>query len=131
MANRFSNRECTYKIDPVFNRSATLPDEANQVTGGMCTWVIGTQTASHNLDIQRYEMTNYKEYPQEGKPIIVIKCIGNATAPNTIPVRCDDGAGGFTTLYTFAADYSVTPRYIVVRLSATLGADGRRLWELA
>ena len=87
-------------------------------------------TGALNLDVQRYEQTNYKEYPQEGKPIIVIKSIGNNTGPNTVAVRCDDGAGGFTTLYTFAADYSATPRYIVLRLSATLAADGRRVWEL-
>lgn len=130
MATYYSYKYNTYKIDPVQNRSVTLADANNVIEGGMCTWVIGTQTANHNLDIARYDATNYKDNVAEGKPVIIIKCIGDASGFN-VAVRCDDGAAGYTTLYTFAADYSVTPRYIAVRLSATLGADGRRLWELA
>lgn len=130
MADYYSSTYNTHKIDHIANRSATLGDAAATITGNMCTWVIGTQTATHNFDIKRFENTDFSEYQPEGKPVIVIKCIASAAVFNVV-IRCDDGAGGYTTLYTFAADYSVTPAYVAVRISDTLGADGRYLWELA
>ncbi len=131
MADYYSSNYYTHKIDKIANRSETLPDAAATITGNMCTWVIGTQTATHNFDIKRYENTKFSEYlPEVGKPTIIIKCIASAAVFNVV-IRCDDGAGGYTTLCTFAADYSVTPSYFVARISDTLGADGRYLWEAA
>jgi hypothetical protein len=133
MARYISSKYATHKIDNIFNRSEDLADENNVIEGGLCTWIIPTNTAAHNLDVLRYDPTRASEYLQEnGKPIIIVKCIGDASVFN-VTLRCDNGAGGMTTLYTFAANYAPAnaPRYVVLRVSATAGADGHPLWEIA
>ena len=131
MSNYYSSKYKTHNTDRIKNRSVTLADEANVILGNNCTWVIGTQTGSHNLDVLPFDPTNFAEFNNdERKPVVVIKCIGDASVNNVV-VRTSDGAGGMTTLYTFAADYSGTPRYLALRISATAGADGKFLWEVA
>lgn len=134
MALYFSSKYQTHKIDNVFNRSEDLADEASTIEGGACTWVIPTLGATRIITVQRYDPTRAAEYLQEnGKPIVVIKCKGDASVNNATIVTSDGAipTAGTTTLYTFAADYSATPRYLVLRVSATSGADGHPLWEVA
>jgi hypothetical protein len=133
MANYYSSTYATYKIDPMLNRSGNLADEDNTITGGRCVWEIGELGAGRNLTVARYEPTDYSEYPTEGKPHVIIKLKGDYTA-NNLTIRCDDGAGGYTTLHTENLDLNAgaaSYRYIVLRLSSTSGADGRKLWEKA
>lgn len=123
----------THKIDKVFNRSTSLTDADNTIEGGKCTWVIPTLGASRTITVLRPDFTRSSQLQQEdGKPVIIIKCIGDASVNNAIIVS-HNGAitPGTNTLYTFAADYSATPRFIVLRVSATFGADGRPIWEIA
>lgn len=104
---------------------------ASTIEGNKVVWNITTAGASYDLTVAEYDATRTSQYKYvDGQPVIVIKCSVDCSA-NNVAVKSSDGAGSTTTHYTFAADYSVTPRYIALRLSATEGADGTRLWELA
>jgi len=92
MATYYSSTYATYKIDPMLNRSGDLADDDNVITGGRCVWEVGEITAAHNLDVARYEPTDYSEYPTEGKPHVIIKLKGDYSVFN-LTIRCDNGAG--------------------------------------
>lgn len=130
MANYQSSYFETHKVDKTFNRSANLADENSSIEGGVCTWIIPTLGASRTITVLRPDFSRTSEYLLEnGKPIIIIKCVGDASV-NTAIISTADGSGSTKTLYTFAADYSATPRYIALRVSTTYGTDGKPVWEL-
>lgn len=114
----------------VRNRGAITA--AQTIEGNKVIWNISTAGASYDVTVRSYDPTRRNEYDQDvlGQPVIIIKCSVDTSA-NNVAVKVSDGAGSTTTIYTFAADYSVTPRYVALRLSATRGADGSYLWESA
>lgn len=114
----------------VRNRGAIAA--AQTIEGNKVIWNISTASASYNVTVASYDPTRRSEYDldQNGQPVIIIKCSVDTSA-NNVAVLVSDGAGSTTTIYTFAADYSVTPRYVALRLSATRGANGSYLWESA
>ena len=102
------------------------------VQGNKAIWNISAAAAAYTLTVEEYDSSQYKCYDvdKDGQPVIIIKCSADCSV-NNVAVKSSDGAAGLTTHYTFAADYSSTPRYVALRLSATEGADGTRLWEAA
>ena len=104
--------------------------EATTAEGNLVTWDISTANAAYALTIREYDATRYSQYRVNTnmQPTIIIKCSVDTSGFN-VTVQSSDGAAGTTTHYTFAADYSVTPRFIALRL--TEGADGTLIWELA
>lgn len=109
-------------------------DAVQTIEGADCIWNIATAGASYDVTVAPLDLSRYNQYQTMGadrvQPEIIIKCSVDTSA-NNVAIKSSNGAGGTTTHYTFAADYSVTPRYIALRISATLGADGTYLWELA
>lgn len=105
---------------------------ATTIEGNLATWDISTVGGTYTVTVKEYDTGRRSQYRTDinGQPTVVIKCSSNCSVSN-VAVKSSDGAGGTTTHYTFAADYSSTPRYLVLRLSATAGADGTRLWEAA
>lgn len=102
------------------------------VQGNKVIWNISAAAAAYDVTVEEFDSSRYADYDvdKNGQPIVVIKCSADCSV-NNVGVLSSDGAAGTTTHYTFAADYSVTPRYVALRLSATLGADGKYLWEVA
>lgn len=99
----------------------TLGDDDNTVEGGAVMWVLGTAvTAARSLIVQKYDAGRHGEYDHKRKPHILIKS-AVATNVNNVTVEYPSG----TTLYTFAADNSVTPAYCILSLT-----DAGN-WELA
>lgn len=122
MANYYSSKYYTSRDKLTLDRSVNLPNADATIEGGMCTWVIGTAlTAGRTYDVLKFSKGRYAEYPsvKEIKPHIIIKCAVNTAANNATITS------GGSTLFTFAADYSVTPAYVVLRLTDT------GTWELA
>lgn len=115
----------------VRNRAAIT--SAQTIEGNKVIWNCSSAAGgAFDVTVRQYDKTRVNEYDQDvlGQPVIIIKCSADTSA-NNVGILTSDGAGGSTTLYTFAADYSVTPRYVALRLSATRGADGSYLWEVA
>ena len=106
--------------------------EATTIYGNKVIWDVSTVGAAYTVTVGEYDQTDYKNYDVDvnGQPILVIVCSSDCSVFN-VAVKSSDGAGSTTTHATFAADYSTTSRTVVLRLSATLGADGKRLWERA
>lgn len=101
------------------------------IEGNKVVWNITTVAAAYDVTVAEYDATRTSQYKYvDGQPVIVIRCAADCSVQNC-SILSSDGAGGTTTHYTFAADYSATPRYIALKLSATEGADGTRIWELA
>lgn len=117
------------------DRSKTIARQnitaATTIVGGDCVWNISTIGAGgYAVTVNPIDMSQYNQWRNsELQPVVIIKCAADASA-NNVTIESSDGAAGTTTHYTFAADYSVTPRYVVLRISATMGADGTYLWEL-
>lgn len=106
--------------------------EVTTAEGNLVTWDISTVGAAYALTIQEYDSSRYAMYKENKhqQPTVIIKCTSDCSVFN-VTVQSSDGAGGTTTHETFAADYSTNERYTVLRLSATEGADGTLIWELA
>lgn len=110
-------------------------DAAQTIEGCDCIWDVSTIGAGgYTVTVAPLDKSRYNQYEtvnaERFQPTMIIKCSADASANNVLVVS-SDGAGGTTTHYTFAANYSVTPRYIALRISATKGADGTDIWELA
>lgn len=123
MANYFSSKYYVNRDKLTLDRSENLPNANASIEGGMCTWVVGTAlTATRTYTVLNFSKGRYSQYPsvKEIKPHIMIKCAVDTSVNNAIIA---DAAG--STIFTFAADYSVTPAYVVLRLSTT------NTWELA
>jgi hypothetical protein len=100
------------------------------VEGNKVIWNITTVAAAYDVTVAEYDATRAAQYKYlDRQPTITIRCAADCSVFN-VSILSSDGAGGSTTHYTFAADYSATPRYVTLKLSATEGADGTRLWEL-
>lgn len=88
-------------------------------------WDCTTAAAAWTLTVNHWDEGLYANYPKgQNKPYVVIKCSVDTSVFN---ITVDDEAG--TTLYTFAANYAVTPRYIVLTLDTA--ATGIHTWKLA
>lgn len=108
------------------NLTATAKIEGTDVI-----WNISAAASAFNITVRPYVPTRTSQFTLNNQqPVLVIKCSADCSA-NNVAVLSSDGAGGTTTHYTFAADYSTTPRYVVLRISATRGADGTFLWQVA
>lgn len=114
----------------VRNRAAIT--SAQTIEGNKVIWNCSSAAAGYNVTVRQWDKTRRNEYclDESEQPVIIIKCSADTSA-NNVAILTSDGAAGTTTLYTFAADYSVTPRYVALRISATRGADGSYLWEVA
>jgi hypothetical protein len=130
MGNLYAYQET--KPQGLVKARATAITAAQTVEGNKVTWIVGTPAgqAGYTLTVAEYNKTRTSQYTDDYQPILVVKCVGDCSSYN-VPVVSSDGAGGTTTHYTFAANYTSTPRYLVLRLSATNGADGSLLWEVA
>lgn len=130
MAELYAGILATGSAGTTRNRGAIT--SAQTIEGNKVIWNCSAAAAGYNVTVRQYDKTRVNEYDQDVlvQPVMIIKCSADTSA-NNVGILTSDGAGGSTTLYTFAADYSVTPRYIALRLSATRGADGSYLWELA
>lgn len=100
--------------------------EETTIQGGVDgVWDITTVAAAYDITVADYDRTHFSEYPTPpNKPYIVIKCSADCSVFN-VAVKTVAGV----TLYTFAADYSVTPRYIV--LTVACPTAGTSEWQLA
>ena len=98
---------------------------ATTIQGGVNgIWNISAAVAGFDVLVADYDASHYGDYPTPPtKPMIVIKCSADCSVQN---VTVSNSAG---VLYTFAADYSVTPRYVVLDLDAPTA--GSNLWKLA
>lgn len=97
----------------------TLADADATIEGDKVVWDIGTALgAARTFTVRNYDKSRHSCYRGK-KPLIVIKCSVDASGNNA---AIDDEDG--TTLFTFAADYSVTPGYAAFTIDST-GA-----WEL-
>ena len=98
--------------------------------GGVC-WDIDSVSLAHAavITVMHYDSGRFGEYQYGGpnldrKPHIIIKGSANFATYN-VTVKDEDA----NTLYTFDADCSTTPRYVVLRLIST---DRNTVsWELA
>jgi len=100
--------------------------EATTISGGVNgVWDITTIGAGgYDVLVACYDESRHNDYQNPPiKPTIVIKCSADASA-NNVTISNSSGV-----LYTFAADYSVTPGYIVLALSAPTA--GKYVWALA
>lgn len=99
----------------------SLGDSDNTVEGSAVTWVQDTAlTAARTITVRDFDQSRHGEYDDKLYPKLVIKCAVDASVNNL--VVADTAAA---VLFTFAADYSVTPAYCVLRL------DSVGDWELA
>lgn len=129
MGNLYADVLANYN-DKTIARSSNIT-AATTVEGNKVVWVIYSAAAAYDLTVAEYDSSRVAQYKYlDEQPTIIIKCVANCSL-NNVTVKSSNGAGSTTSHYVFASDYSVTPRYIALRLSATEGADGTRLWELA
>ena len=100
--------------------------EESTIDGGVDgVWDCTTAAAAWTLTVNHWDEGLYANYPKfPNKPYIIIKCSCDTSVFN---ITVNDEAG--TTLYTFAANYSVTPIYIVLTLDTA--AAGFHTWKLA
>lgn len=88
-------------------------------------WDITTAAAAWTLTVNHFDEGLYANWPKgKNKPYIILKCSADTSVFN---VTVDDEAG--TTLYTFAANYSVTARYVVLTLD--VATNGFHTWKIA
>ena len=93
--------------------------------GANGVWNISAAAGSYDVTVANFDKTHFSDYvTPPNKPYIIIKCSVDTSANN---VAIKNAAG--STLYTFAADYSVNPRYVVLVLSAP--TTGSFAWALA
>jgi len=100
--------------------------EESTIDGGVDgVWDITTAAAAWTLTVNHWDEGLYANYPKgKNKPYIILKCSADCSGFN---VTVDDEAG--TTLYTFAANYSVNARYVVLTLD--VATNGFHTWKLA
>lgn len=94
------------------------------VEGDKVIWI--SDTAGADITIAKYDRNRHSEYINIHNPLIVIKCTSDSSGTNTL-VKSEDG----TTIFTFAADYSVTPGYVAIRLVADGADKNTASWRVA
>ena len=103
-------------------RSDSLPDADSTIEGGVCTWLLGTAlTGARTITLASYDSGRHGEYFGHEKPVVLVKCAVDCSVNNAV-IKDADGS----TLFTFATDCSVTPKYVAFRLNQAGTA-----WELA
>jgi len=129
MADHFASKVFTTNqggFDRLQFSSYTITSSNDKITGGVDgVWVIDDNKVGFTITVENWDLGMYAQWPKQNKPYIFIKCIADARFGGGIPIVDEDG----TTLYTFAANYSVTPRYIVLTLDTA--AAGYHTWKLA
>jgi len=109
----------------------SLGNVTQNLEGGGVVWDVDSVAlaTAATITVMHYDQSRYGEYCYGGtkldrKPHIIIKGSANFTTYN-VTIKDEDA----NTLYTFAADYSSTPIYVVLRLT---NADRNTVsWELA
>lgn len=128
MANAYASDG---RVDHGLTKARKNITSVSTIYGSDVVWNISAVAAAYDVTVGEYDATMYNQYKTiDGQPCVIIKCAADCSVQNC-SILSSDGAAGTTTHYTFAADYSATPRYVVLRLSATMGADGKYLWEVA
>lgn len=98
----------------------TLGDEDVTIDGIGVVWdVSATLTAARTVTLLNY--CPLRDNGQQQKPVLIIRCSTDASVYNAVIADADG-----STLFTFAANYSVTPGYAVFQI----GLDGET-WVLA
>lgn len=108
---------------------------ATTIEGCNVVWNISSAAGgAFDVTVAEYKPSRTAQYNLQphvvNRPYIIVKCAADCSA-NNVAVKSSDGAGGTTTHYTFAADYSGTPRYVVLRVASSKAADGTYIWEVA
>lgn len=128
MATYYASKEFTRNQGAYDRKQFSTYDlvEESTIVGGVDgVWDCTTAGVAWTLTVEHYDEGSYAQYPHfRNKPYIVIKCSCDTSVNN---ITVNDEAG--TTLYTFAANYSVTPIYIVLTLDTA--AAGFHTWKLA
>ena len=102
-----------------------LTDTSTIHGGADGVWDCTTAAAAWTLTVENYDESRSSEYPKfKNKPYIVIKCSCDTSGFN-ITVNSEAGVA----LHTFAANYSVTPTYLVLTLD--VATTGVHPWKIA
>ena len=116
----------TYKSPKTKTVQRATITTTTTIEGTGVVWNITTAAAAYDVTVANYDPNRVSAFdPDQNPPMVVIKCSVN-TGTYNVAIKSDDGAGGTTTHYTFAADYSSTPRYVVLRLQS-----GLNIWQVA
>jgi len=128
MATHYASKEFTRNQGAYDRKQFATYDltTTSTIHGGVDgVWDCATASAAWTLTVENYDESRFAEYPKyRNKPYIVIKCSCDTSVFN-ITVQDEAGTG----LYTFAANYSVTPIYIVLTLDTA--TTGIHTWKLA
>ena len=100
--------------------------EATTIQGGADgVWDITTVAQAYTVTVNNYDRSHFADYvTPPNKPYIIIKCSADCSVENA---TIKDEAGN--TLFTFAANYSVTPGYVVLTLDSPTTGDFT--WKIA
>lgn len=122
MARYYTNEYYREGTDGVLNR-ATITIGDHYVEGGGLVWVAAHNIAGfvESITLLNYDSTRAAQYRFGTHPHIIIKNTQDSSGTNLV---IKNMAGN--TLYTFAANNSVTPAYVVFRIDGTT-----KNWELA